>query len=319
VKPFKSIPIEDIKAAKDRIADSVIHTPLIQLNVDNGTSNIYMKLENLQLTGSFKLRGVTNAIRKASKEQLEKGVWTVSSGNTAKAVSRCAYQMGLRCTVVVADYIPKAKFSAITQFGAKTIKVSMDKAMQILQTGTFEGMEGFFINVTAPEMMEGAGTMGLEIYEDLPTLDSVVVPYGAGGLICGIASALRSMNPNIKIYASEVETGAPYAASLAAGEPVEVNHIPSFVDGISTPRVIPEVFSLARTLLDGSLVSSLDEVASAIKVIAEKNHIIAEGAGATSVAAALSGKAGNGNVVCILSGGNIDSDKLIKILQGQIP
>jgi threonine dehydratase len=319
VKSYNPVPIENIRAAQDRIADSVIRTPLMQLNVDNGTSNIYMKLENLQLTGSFKLRGVTNAIRKASKEQLEKGVWTVSSGNTAKAVSRCAYQMGLNCTVVVVDYIPETKFSAITQFGAKTIKVSMDKAMQILQTGTFEGMEGFFINVIDPAMMEGAGTIGLEIYEDFPDVDAVVVPYGAGGLICGIASALRSINPNIKIYASEVETGAPYSASLAAGEPVEVNHIPSFVDGISTPRVIPEVFSLAKNLINGSLVSSLNEVASAIKVIAEKNHIIAEGAAATSVAAALSGKSGNGNVVCVLSGGNIDSDKLVKILQGHTP
>ena len=193
----------------------------------------------------------------------------------------------------------------------------MDKVMQILQMGRFEGMEGFFINVTDPAMMEGAGTIGLEIYEDLPDLDVVVVPYGAGGLICGIASALRSIKPDIMIYASEVETGAPYAASLAAGVPVEVNHVPSFVDGISTPRVIPEVFSLAKSLINGSLLSSLDEVASAIKVIAENNHIIAEGAGATSVAAALSGKAGSGNIVCVLSGGNIDSNKLAKILQGQ--
>jgi len=319
VKSYNPVPIEDIRAAQDRIADSVIRTPLIQLNVDSGTSNIYMKAENLQYTGSFKLRGVINTIHKASKEQLSKGVWTVSSGNTAKVVAMCAYQMGLRCTVVVVDYIPETKLSAITQFGAKTIKVSMDKAMQILQTQNFEGMEGFFINVIDPAMMEGAGTIGIEIFEDLPDLDAVVVPYGAGGLICGIASALRSINPDIMIFASEVETGAPYAASLSAGEPVEVKHITSFVDGISAPRVIPEVFSLAKSLINGSLVSSLDEVASAIKVIAEKNHIIAEGAAATSVAAALSGKTGNGNVVCVLSGGNIDSDKLVKILQGQTP
>jgi threonine dehydratase len=203
--------------------------------------------------------------------------------------------------------------------GAKTIKVSIDKIMQILQTHTFEGMEGFFINVTDPAMMEGAGTIGLEIYEDFPDLDVVVVPFGGGGLICGIASALRSIKPDIMIYASEVETGAPLAASLAAGEPVEVRHIPSFVDGISTPRVIPEMFSLSKSLINGSLVSTVDEVASAIKIVAERNHIIAEGAGASSVAAALSGKAGSGKVVCLLSGGNIDSHKLVKILQGQTP
>ena len=168
-------------------------------------------------------------------------------------------------------------------------------------------------------MMAGSGTIGLEILEDLPDVDAVVAPYGGGGLSCGVASALCSLKPHVKVYASEVETGAPLAASLAAGEPVEVKHTPSFVDGISAPVVFPEMFALASLLLDGSLVTTLDEVTSAIRVVAEQNHMISEGAGATSVAAALSGKAGSGKVVCVVSGGNIDSDKLAGILQGHTP
>ena len=260
------IPIEDIRAARDRIADAVIRTPLIRLNVDDETSHIYLKLENLQPTGSFKLRGVFNTIRTASKEQLNKGVWTVSTGNTAQAVAWCANQMGLRCTVIVLASIPETKLAAITRLGAKTIKVSMEQAMQILQTHRYEGIEGLFIPITDPAMMAGHGTIGLEIFEDFPDLDVAVVPYGVGGLCCGIASALRSIKPDIKIYASEVETGAPLAASLAASEPIEVKHIHSFVDGISAPRVLPEMLPLASRLIDGAIVTTLDEVASAIRV-----------------------------------------------------
>ena len=318
--PHEPIPIEEMRAAWDRISGAVVRTPLVRLNVDDSPAHIYLKLENLQPTGAFKLRGVFNIVCLASKEQLEKGIWTLSSGNTAQAVAWCARQLGLSCTVAVLDYAAEAKLAAINRLGAETVKVSMTDGVEILRTRKYEGMEGLFIHPFSDSaMMAGSGTIGLEILEDLPDVDAVVAPYGGGGLSCGIASALRSLKPHVKVYASEVETGAPLAASLAAGEPVEVKHTPSFVDGSSAPVVFPEMFALASLLLDGSLVTTLDEVTSAIRVVAERNHIIAEGAGATSVAAALSGKAGSGKVVCVVSGGNIDSDKLASILQGHTP
>ena len=251
---------------------------------------------------------------------LDKGVWTVSSGNTAQAVAWCSRQMGVLCTVAVLDYTPETKLAAITRLGAEIIKISVHEATEALQTDSYEGMDGLLIHpFSSPAMMAGNGTIGMEILEDLPEVDAVVAPYGGGGLSCGIASALRALKPNVKVFASEVETGAPLAASLAAGEPVEVKHTPSFVDGISAPIVWPEMFSLASGLLDGSLSMSLGEIASALRLMAERNHVIAEGAGATSVAAALSGRAGRGKVVCVVSGGNIDSDKLAKILLGETP
>ena len=190
----------------------------------------------------------------------------------------------------------------------------------IYTTHAHEGMEGLFIHAFSdPDVMAGNGTIGLEILEDLPDVNSVVIPYGGGGLSCGVASALRALNPKINVYACEVETAAPLAASLNTGEPVEINHTPSFVDGIGVHLVFPEMFSLARQLLDGSLVTSLEGVVAAIKIMAERNHVIAEGAGATPVAAALSGSAGAGKIVCVVSGGNIDAAKLAKILGGDIP
>ncbi len=320
MKSANPIPIEDIQAARERIKGTAIRTPLVRLNVNDAPSEIYLKLENLQPTGAFKLRGVCNTICLAGKETLDKGVWTVSSGNAGQAVAWCANQLGLDCTVAVLDYAAEAKVAAITRFGAKVVKVSMAEVIQIDQTHCYDGMEGVFIHpFSSLEMMAGNGTIGLEILEDLPDANAIIAPYGGGGLCCGIASALRSLNPDIKVYASEVETGAPLAASLAAGEPVEVRHTSSFVDGISAPVVFPQMFQLASQLLDGSLVTTLEEVASAIRIVAERNHVIAEGAAATSVAVALSGKAGPGKVVCVVSGGNIDSDKLAKILLGQTP
>ena len=314
------IPIEDIQAARERIKGTAIRTPLVRLNVNDAPSEIYLKLENLQPTGAFKLRGMYNSISLAGKDLLDKGVWTLSSGNAGQALAWCASRLGLHCAVAVLEYAADAKLAAITRFGAKIVKVTMAEAIQIDRTHSFNGMEGVFIHpFSSLEVMAGNGTIGLEILEDLPDVGAIVAPYGGGGLCCGVASAVRSLKPDIKVYASEVETGAPLAASLAAGEPVEVKHTPSLVDGISAPVVFPGMFHLANQLLDGSLVATLDEVASAIRIVAERNHVIAEGAAATSVAAALSGKAGPGKVVSVVSGGNIDSDRLAKILQGQTP
>ena len=214
----QAIPLETIRAARGRIAGAVIRTPLIRLNVDDAPAEIYLKLENLQPIGSFKLRGAGNAISSASTEQLADGVWTASAGNMAQGVAWHARQKGLPCTAVVPDHAPDAKLAAITRLGGQIVKVPFDTWWQIIVTHAFEGMNGFFVHpVSDPAVMAGNGTIGLEILEDLPEVDTVVIPFGGGGLSAGIASAIRAIKPDTKLYACEVETAAPLAPSLAAG------------------------------------------------------------------------------------------------------
>ena len=311
--------MEDIRAAQSHIADLAIRTPLVRLNVDSA-AEIYLKLENLQPINSFKIRGAGNAMRLADPGQLAKGVWTASAGNMAQGVAWCARQLGHGCRVVVPDHAPQTKLDAMLLLGAEYVKVPFAEWFEILQTRHFDGMDGYFINpVSDPHVMAGNGTIGLEIYEDLPDVDVVVIPFGGGGLSCGIASALRALKPDIKIYACEVETAAPVAASFRAGRAMKIDYQPSFVDGIGSPTVLDEMWPLVQQLLDGSLTVSIDETANALRLIAERNRVIAEGAGAVSAAVALSGQAGTGKVVCVVSGGNIDSGKLTTILQGNVP
>ena len=323
VEVLAPIPLEEIRAARERLAGTVVRTPLVRLNVDDAPQEIYLKLENLQPIGSFKLRGAGNAMSLAGKRQLDKGVWTASAGNMAQGVAWYARQLGVRCTVVVPDSAPETKLAAIGRLGAEVVTVSFAEWLEVFRTRRREGLDGLFVHAFSdPAVMAGNGTIGLEIAEDLPDVDAVVIPYGGGGLACGIASALRALKPGVKLYAAEVATAAPLAASLAAGEPVEVAYTASFVDGIGAPVVFPEMWSLARQLLDGSLVAPLDQVAAAVRLLAERNRVIAEGAGAAPVAAALAGVAGDApsrKVVCVVSGGNIDARKLAAILQGQLP
>jgi threonine dehydratase len=314
------ISLSAIREAQERLADTIFHTPLVPLNADGSSAEIFLKLENLQPIGSFKLRGAGNAMRLAKKEQLQKGVWTASAGNWAQGVAWYARLLGVKCTVVLPEAAPETKIAAIERLGARVVFAPFDDWMQIFRSRSYEGMEGLFIDdFSAPAVRAGHGTIGLEILEELPDVDAVVIPYGGGGLSCGIAPGLRALKPDAKLYACEVETGAPLAASLAAGKPVEINHTPSFVDGIGAPFLFPGMWELASQLLDDSLVVGIDEVVSAIRLLAERNCIIVEGAGATSVAAALTGKAGSGKVVCIISGGNIDKSKLVQILEGKVP
>jgi threonine dehydratase len=316
----QAIHLEAIRAARGRIAGAVIRTPLIRLNLDDAPAEIYLKLENLQPIGSFKLRGAGNAISSASTKQLADGVWTASAGNMAQGVAWHARQKGLRCTAVVPDHAPDAKLAAITRLGGQIVKVPFDTWWQIIVTHAFEGMKGFFVHpVSDPAVMAGNGTIGLEILEDLPEVDAVVIPFGGGGLSAGIASAVRAIKPDTKLYACEVETAAPLAPSMAAGAPQTVSYTATFVDGIGSGGLLPDMWPLVSRLLDGSLVVALAEIAGAIKLLVERNRVVAEGAGATSVAAALSGQAGAGKVVCVVSGGNIDSFKLAKILRGDLP
>lgn len=313
------ISLADIQAARERLAGSVIRTPLIRLNVDNTPAEIYLKLENLQPIGSFKLRGAGNAMALATKEQLSKGVYTCSAGNMAQGVAWNARRLGIPSTAVVPDHAPETKLAAIKRLGGEIIKVPFDEWWNVMVTHQYAGLDGLFVHpVSDPAVMAGNGTIGLEILEDLPDVDTIVIPYGGGGLSCGIATAVKTLKPDTKIYAGEVETSAAFSGALAAGEKVSINYQASFVDGIGSGSVLDDMWPLAKSLLDGSLVMSLAEVAEAIRLLAERNRVIAEGAGATPVAAALAGKAGSGKVVCIVSGGNIDFEKLTKIFKREI-
>jgi threonine dehydratase len=319
----ESIPLDEIQAARERIKDSVLRTPLVRLNVDDAPAEIYLKLENLQPIGAFKLRGASNAMNAMLSQEpsrLAQGVWTASAGSFAQGVAWQARRMGLRCAVVVPDHAPETKLAAITRLGASFIKIPFDEWFAILRTHTYPGMKGVFIHPASdPAVIAGNGTIGLEILEDLPDVDAVITPYGGGGLTGGIASAVCALKPDTRLYACEVETAAPLAAALAAGGPVEVPYTATFVDSIGGLSVLAEMWPLISSLVDGSLVMPLADVAAAVRLLAERNHVIAEGAGATPVAAALAGKAGGGKVVCVISGGNIDNAKLAKILLGEIP
>jgi threonine dehydratase len=320
MQAIEPVSLDEIRAARERIRDSVLRTPLLRLNVDEPHAEIWLKLENLQPIGSFKLRGAGNAMRLATPEMLARGVTTASAGNMAQGVAWNAQRMGIPCTVVVPDNAPETKLAAIERLGARIVKLPYDRWWQVLVDHGYPGIEGLFIHpVSDPAVIAGNGTIGLEILEDLPDVDVVVVPYGGGGLSCGIASAIRAIRPGAAVYAAEVETAAPLAAALSAGRPVSIEYRRSFVDGIGGNSVLPEMWELARALLAGSLVVSLAQIAEAIRVLAARNRVIAEGAGAASVAAAMTGRAGTGKVVCVVSGGNIDSAKLARILQGEVP
>ncbi len=294
---------------------------MVRLNVDDAPGKIYLKLENLQPTGSIKVRGASNALALTGTEGRARGVYTVSAGNMAQALAWQARERGIPCSVIVPDNAPETKLDAIRRYGAKIIQVSFDEVWNVVTSHRYGPLErNVFIHPFSDiRMIAGNGTIGLEILEDLPQVDSVVVPFGGGGLSTGIATAIRALHPSTQVFACEPETAAPLASSFARGSAQEVNRIPSFVDGIGGKSVLPEMWDLAKNLLQGSIVLSLKEIASAVRLLAERNRVIAEGAGAASVAAALTGKAGSGKVVCVVSGGNIDSSKLVTILEGDVP
>ena len=313
-------PLDAIRAAQARLAGSVLRTPLVRLAVDDAPAEIYLKLENLQPIGSFKLRGAGNALSLIDPARLADGVWTASAGNMAQGVAWCARRLGVPCTVVVPDGAPATKRAAIERLGARILSVPFVDWLDTFRTRHHPEVTGLFVHAFSdPAVMAGNATIGAEILEDLPDVDAVVVPWGGGGLCCGIAAAVRALAPGCKIYAAEVATAAPLAASLAAGEAVEVPYAPSFVDGIGAPIVFPEMLALARQLVDGALIAALDEVAAAVRLLVERNRVVAEGAGAAAAAVALAGKAGAGKVACVVSGGNIDTGKLAHILAGETP
>jgi threonine dehydratase len=310
--PVSLAAIED---ARLRLVGTALRTPLVRLNVLDTPAEIYLKLENLQPIGSFKIRGAANAMAQLSPGQLQRGVLTASAGNMAQGVAWRARELGIPCTVVAPDTAPETKLDAITRLGGRVIKVPFERWWQTFQDRAYPGVDATFIHAfDDPHVMAGNGVIGLEILEDLPDVDTVVIPWGGGGLVCGIASAVRAKKPICKLYAAEVATAAPLAASLAAGTASVVEYQASFVDGIGSKTVFPQMLTRARQLIDGALVVGLAEVAAAVRLLAERNRVIAEGAGACPVACALSGQAGAGKIVCVVSGGNIDAVKLCAIL-----
>lgn len=289
-----------------------IRTPLVRLNAEE--HEVYLKLENLQPIGSFKIRGAANAIAKTAKARLEKGLLTASAGNMAQGVAFCARKLGVPATIIAPDSAPETKIQAIKRLGGRVIQVPFDQWWRAFEERSFPGVDATFIHAfDDPNVMAGNGTIGLELIEDLPDVDAVVIPWGGGGLACGIAAVLKAQKPSVRVYAAEVSTAAPLAAALKAGTPQVVDYQPSFVDGIGGKTVFPRMLAEALPLLDGSIVVTLDEARFALKLVAERNRVIVEGAAACAVAAALSGKAGTGKIAAIVSGGNIDMKKFCEI------
>jgi threonine dehydratase len=314
------IPLSEIEAARARTAGVALRTPLIRLNIEDTPCEIYLKLENLQAIGSFKLRGAANALMVAAPEVLKGGVYTASAGNMAQGVAWNARRLGIGCDVVVPDHAPQAKLDAIERLGAHITKVPFDRWWAVLVEHRFAELSGHFIHpVSNRDVIAGNGVIGLEVLEDLPEVDAIVVPYGGGGLSAGIGSAVKASRPNVNVFGVEVATAAPLAASMAAGRPVSIDYRASFVDGIGGKSLLAEMWPLVSAVLAGSLVVSLEQVADAIRFLVQRNRVVAEGAGAASVAAAMLGMAGKGKVVCIVSGGNINASTLGRILLGEVP
>ena len=326
--PTLTIPtFEAIQSARQRLTGTIVRTPLVRLQADDIPAEIYLKLENLQPTGSFKVRGAGSALLSAESSQLKNGVWTASAGNMGQALAWYARRLGVTCTVVVPDDAPDVKIKAIERLGAQIVKVTFGEYQSIQREGGHPDMKGLLIHPFADEnVMAGNGTIGLEILEDLPDLETILVPYGGGGLSCGIAASIRASKHQAQVEAVEVATAAPLTGSLAAGKPVEVPYQSSFVSGMGAPFVFPQMWPLANQLLHGSRMVKLTQVAAAIRLLAERYHIIVEGAGAVALAAALQitdrhfqSDCQSKKIVCVVSGGNINAMHLNKILQGEVP
>ena len=310
----------DIATARANIAGFARRTPLWRLDADVPGTNIYLKLENLQPLGSFKIRAAVNAIKSKDPAELRGGVIGASAGNFGQGLAMVARQMGIPVTIVAPDGAAKTKTDALQAMGAKVIRIPFEQWWQVLLARRFDGADGVFFHPVAEQaVLAGNATIGAEILEDLTEIDAVVVPFGGGGLISGVGTAMRRATPGIRMLAVESEAAQPVAAALAAGRPTKVTHTPSFVDGMGSSILLDEMWPLVRDVVDQAVCVSLGEIADAIRLLATKHHVIAEGAGAASLAAALSGRAGKGNIVCIISGGNIDATRLAAILSGRMP
>lgn len=314
------IALEHIRAARERIAGAAVRTPLVRLELPDAPAEIWLKLETLQPINSFKIRGAVNAVRQADPEATRAGLVTASAGNMAQGVAWVARELGVAATIVVPDGAPRAKLDAIERLGGRIVPVPYERWWRAIEEGGVDGVDGLFVHPVEDEaVMAGNGTIGLEILEDLPEPDAVLVPYGGGGLTVGVASAIKALSPKTRVYAIEPETGAPLNAALAAGAPVPIDYRPSFVDGAGGRAVLAGMWPRVTPLIDGAFTASLAETAAAVALLAGRVRVIAEGAGALAPAVALSGRAGSGRIVCVVSGGNINFAKLSEILAGRTP
>ena len=306
------IALDEVRRARERLGGDVVRTPLVRFN-----DRIWLKLENLQPIGSFKLRGALSAIRAASADELAGGVVTASAGNMAQGVAWAAREAGVRARIVAPDTAPRAKLDAVELLGGEVISVPHEVWWQTMVERRYEGVEGLFVHPVEDEaVMAGNGTIGLELCEDLEAFDTVVVPWGGGGLTTGIASAVKALRPDVRVVTAEPETAAPLAASLAAGEPTGIEFRPSFVDGAGGRTLLPTMWERALELVDEAVAVPLDEVAEAMRLLASRARVVAEGAGALALAAALRR---DERTVCIVSGGNVDPAVLAQVLQGETP
>jgi threonine dehydratase len=316
IEPVRPIAIDDVEQARQRIAGTVLRTPLVKLELGAGAPEIWLKLENLQPTNAYKIRGASNAVAKLSEEQRAKGVWTISAGNAGQGVAYAARQFGVPSAVVAIETAPRTKLDRMRALGAEIVPVSYESAWVAAETHEFEGMDGTFVHpFDNHDFIAGHGTMGLEILEDLPDVRTVIAAIGGGGLISGIGSAIKALRPQVKIMGAEPETAAPYTYSLQEGGPRRYpDWQASFVDGAGGKSVTDRMWERMRPVTDGAITATLDQTREAMRLIAEKTRTIAEGAGALSLAAALSGEALEGPIVCVVSGGNIDLKKFCELV-----
>ena len=317
IDPVRPIELVDVEAARERIAGTVLRTPLVRLDLGSSAPEVWLRLENLQPTNAYKIRGATNAVARLSDEQRAKGVWTISAGNAGQGVAYAARKFGIPATVVAIETAPQTKLDRMRALGASIVPVSYEQAWVAAEAHAFDGLEGTFVHpFDNYDFIAGHGTLGLEILEDLPGVRTVICAIGGGGLITGVGSAIKAKAPQVKVLGAEPETAAPYALSLREGAPQRFPEWQaSFVDGAGGKSVTARMWERMRPVTDGTITVTLDQTREAMRTIAEKSRTIAEGAGALALAAALTGKAGEGPIVCIVSGGNIDLDKFAELVR----
>jgi len=315
--PVRRVTLDEIRAARERIRKAIVHTPLVRLIHDSPAPEIWLKLETLQPINAFKIRGAANAVAMLSPAERKKGVWTISAGNAGQGVAYAARDAGIAATVVAIETAPETKLERMRNLGARIVKAPFDLCWTAMETREFPGVEGTFIHpFDDHNFVAGNASLGLEIMEDMPNVKTVITAIGGGGLISGVGSAIRQLAPNVRILGAEPETAAPGALSFEKKAPaVFTDWQASFVDGAGGKSIFPRMWERMNGIVDGSIVVTLDEVRRAMRIIAEKVRVIAEGAGALPVAAALSGRAGaDGPIVCVVSGGNIDLKKFAELI-----
>jgi threonine dehydratase len=316
LEPIRPIDLADVRAAQRRIAGTIARTPLFKLELGPGFPDIRLKLENLQPINAYKLRGAANAVAMLSDEARRRGVWTISAGNAGQGIAYAARRAGVPCSVVAIETAPVAKMERMRALGATVVPVPFEVAWKALEEHAFPGLDGTFVHPFDDyNFIAGHGTMGLEILEDAPDVTAVIASIGGGGLVTGVASAIKAIKPEVKVFGAEPETAAPASLSFATGAPqVFKEWKPSFVDGAGGQSTFPRMWERMKPVVDGSIVVTLDETKRAMRMMAERARVIAEGAGAMPLAAALTGKAGKGPIVAVVSGGNIDLKKFTELI-----